>query len=270
MRPTPFSWHRNWGMDSTYLSHSGPVLENGPDRPENRHGRYGCLRPSCSQHVFVSFGGVRIEKWAFEGKYEDSIWREAKKRKNARFIFAPFLAWNLLKSDTQTLENVVLGKFHQNSRRIIWYSMTSLAEKSGECRAVVRKIVGADVHDSRDSRLKWCTSKTWSLMWRSKTDFWLLWYSWPYDRKRRWPWPRSTPKRLVTHMVMGTRTLWNPLKGGSRQCTCAAQVPSQTQFLKLQIDPKIIKIYKCLSVLRNRGPNAGGWEAHKNENRNPC
>ena len=44
-----------WGNGSIYLNRSGPLLENGLDRPENRYGRYGFA--SCPS-IFISTVGV--------------------------------------------------------------------------------------------------------------------------------------------------------------------------------------------------------------------
>ena len=65
-----------WGMESIYLHHSAPLLQNNLDRPENRCGRY-CARGSAeriwgeffiwSSEFFVKFAGefLSVISWCF-------------------------------------------------------------------------------------------------------------------------------------------------------------------------------------------------------------
>ena len=52
------------GNKCIYLHRSGPLLENGLDRPENRYGRY----------VFASFPSISISTVGVDGA-RDSLWR---------------------------------------------------------------------------------------------------------------------------------------------------------------------------------------------------
>ena len=58
--PTDFrqgSDHSTWGKESIYPHRSGPLLEKGLDRPENRYGRYG----------FASFPSISISTVGVDG-----------------------------------------------------------------------------------------------------------------------------------------------------------------------------------------------------------
>ena len=48
------------GNESIYLHHSGHLLENGLDRPENRYGRYGFASSSSISISAVGLDGTRI------------------------------------------------------------------------------------------------------------------------------------------------------------------------------------------------------------------
>ena len=48
-----------WGTPSIYLHRSGPLLENGLDRPENRYGRYGLASFPSKSISTVGVDGTR-------------------------------------------------------------------------------------------------------------------------------------------------------------------------------------------------------------------
>ena len=48
------------GNESIYLHRSGPLLENGLDRPENRYGRYGFASFSSISISTVGLDGARV------------------------------------------------------------------------------------------------------------------------------------------------------------------------------------------------------------------
>ena len=46
--------------ESIYLHRTGPLLENGLDRPENRYGRYGCASFSSISTSTIGVDGARV------------------------------------------------------------------------------------------------------------------------------------------------------------------------------------------------------------------